>query len=65
MKSKVTVEVRSGNIESALKVFKKKVFNSGHLDEYKKRQEYIKPSVINREKRKNSKWQQKKNTKND
>lgn len=60
MKSKVTVEVKDGNIEGALRVFKKKVFNSGHLDEYKKRQEYVKPSVIKREKKKESVWNQKK-----
>lgn len=60
MKSKVTVDVKNGNIEGALKAFKKKVFISGHLDEYKKRQEYVKPSVIKREKRKKSEWDAKK-----
>jgi small subunit ribosomal protein S21 len=59
MKSKVTVEVRDGNIETALKIFKSKVFNSGHLIEYKGRQEYIKPSVIKREKLKKSIYNQK------
>jgi ribosomal protein S21 len=38
--------VRDGNITQALKVFKKKVTKSGHLEELKKRQEYLKPSVV-------------------
>lgn len=42
----VKVKVRDGNITQALKVFKKKVTKSGHLEELKKRQEYLKPSVI-------------------
>lgn len=64
MKSKVTVEVKNGNIESALRFFKKQVFNSGHLLEYKQRQEYKKPSVVKREKRKESIWKQRKLHKN-
>jgi small subunit ribosomal protein S21 len=59
MKSKVTVEVRDGNIETALKIFKSKVFNSGHIVEYKERQEYVKPSVIKRKKLKKSIYSQK------
>jgi ribosomal protein S21 len=42
----VRVKVRDGNITQALKVFKKKVTKSGHLEELKKRQEYLKPSVV-------------------
>lgn len=42
----VKVKVRDGNIVQALKVFKKKVAKSGHLDELKERQEYLKPSVV-------------------
>ena len=42
----VKVKVRDGNITQALKVFKKKVAKSGHLEELKRRQEYLKPSVI-------------------
>ena len=39
------VEVRDGNVEKALRKFKKKVANSGVLIEVKKRQEFTKPSV--------------------
>jgi ribosomal protein S21 len=42
----VSVKVRDGNITQALKVFKKKVLSSGHLEETKERREYLKPSVI-------------------
>ena len=45
------VEVRNGDITGALRRFKKKVQESGVLQEYKDRQEYIKPS----EKRKREK----------
>ena len=38
------VEVRNGDITGALRRFKKKVQESGILQEYKDRQEYIKPS---------------------
>ncbi len=41
----VSVKVREGNITQALKVFKKKVSRSNHLEELKDRQEYLKPSV--------------------
>lgn len=41
----VAVKVRDGNLVKALQVFKKKVNKSGHLDELKERQEYIKPST--------------------
>ncbi len=42
----VKVKVRDNNITQALKVFKKKVTKSGHLEELKRRQEYLKPSVV-------------------
>ena len=45
------VEVRNGDIAGALRKFKKKVQESGILQDYKDRQEYIKPS----EKRKRAK----------
>ena len=41
----VKVVVRDGNITKALQVFKKKVLRSGHLEEVKERQEYLKPST--------------------
>jgi small subunit ribosomal protein S21 len=40
-----SVTVRNGNVEAALRVFKRKVNNSEVLMEYRERQEYIKPST--------------------
>jgi len=47
-KSKVGVKVVKGNINLALRQFKRKVKESEHLDELKERKEYIKPSVKKR-----------------
>ena len=47
-RSLVTVKVREGNITQALKVFKKKVANSGHIEETKKRRYYTKPTTERR-----------------
>ena len=44
----VSVEVRNGDINKALKVFKSKVAKSGHIEELKDRREYLKPSVKKR-----------------
>jgi small subunit ribosomal protein S21 len=46
----VTIEVRNGDIAKALKLFKKRVEDSGHLQELRERKEYKKPSVVKREK---------------
>ena len=40
----LTVEVRNNDINWALRKFKKKVQESGVLQEYRERQEYVKPS---------------------
>jgi small subunit ribosomal protein S21 len=48
-KSKVTVTVRNGDINKALKIFKRLVFDSGHLQELRERKEYTKPKVVRRE----------------
>ena len=40
-----TVEVRDGNVDKALRKFKKKVNNSGILMEVRERQHYMKPST--------------------
>lgn len=39
------VTVRNGNVDQALRIFKRKVTNSGILFEVKERQEYVKPST--------------------
>jgi small subunit ribosomal protein S21 len=46
----VTIEVRNGDIAKALKLFKKRVEECGHLQELRERKEYKKPSVVKREK---------------
>ena len=43
------VEVKNGNVDSALKRFKVKVQRSGTLSEVKKRKQYDKPGVKRRE----------------
>jgi small subunit ribosomal protein S21 len=48
MALKTRTEVRNGNIEKALKQFKRKTSESGHLQELRDRQEYIKPSAVKR-----------------
>ena len=45
---KVSVEVRNGDIARALKSFKRKTMNSGHLQELRDRKEYVKPTTVRR-----------------
>ena len=40
----LTVEVRNGDVTKALRIFKKKVQEEGIIQEYRDRQEYVKPS---------------------
>ena len=47
-KPRVTVIVRNGDINKALKVFKKKVNESGHLLELRDRKEFVKPTTARR-----------------
>lgn len=46
--SLVAVKVRNGDLAQALRVFKKKVLSSGHIDELKQRREYTKPTTKRR-----------------
>ena len=48
----ITVEVRGGNLEKAMRVLKKKVQKEGIVRELKERQYYRKPSEIKREAKK-------------
>jgi ribosomal protein S21 len=57
-KSLVTVTVTDGNLEKALRKFKRKVTDSGHLLEYKERQEFKSPSEIKKERKKKAKHTQ-------
>ena len=47
----IKVNVKNGNIEDALKVLKNKVRNTKQVIELRENEEYIKPSVTNREKK--------------
>ena len=40
----LTIEVRNGDVNKALRIFKKKVQEESILQEYKERQHYVKPS---------------------
>lgn len=44
----IYVAVQDGNVEKAIKRFKKKVQESGILDEYRAKKEYVKPSTRKR-----------------
>ena len=48
----IEVHVRGGNLEKAMRVLKKKVQKAGIVKEVKRRQFYMKPSEIKREKKK-------------
>ena len=48
MAKRVVVEVRNGDLNKALKIFKKKVIQSGHIQELKDRKEYVKPKTERR-----------------
>ena len=47
-KARVSVEVRKGDINKALKIFKRRGFDSGHIQELKDRKTYTKPTTSNR-----------------
>jgi len=48
-KALVSVEVRNGDINRALKIFKRRGFDSGHLQEVRDRKEFTKPKTKRRE----------------
>ena len=52
----VGVKVRKGNVEKAISIFKKRVKETGILQEYRSRQEYIKPSAKKRKKKKDAEY---------
>ena len=45
---KVSVKVKNGNFKKALAIFKRKVRQSEHLQEYRERQYFTKPTTKNR-----------------
>jgi len=52
--SKVSVKVIKGNIQQALKKFKNKTMDLGHLQELRERQQFLKPSVVKRKQKKDA-----------
>ena len=48
----ITVQVRNGNLEQAMRVLKKKVQKEGIVKELKQRQYYSKPPAVKREAKK-------------
>lgn len=62
-RARVEVEVRNGDIVRALKVFKRKVISSGHLEVLKDKREYKKPSVKKRKMMQSAVKEQKRFTK--
>ena len=53
-KSKVKVKVRRGDIGKALKLFKRLVRESEHIQELKDRKQYVKPTTRRRLKKQNA-----------
>jgi small subunit ribosomal protein S21 len=50
-KALVTIKVRNGDINRALKKFKRAVIESGHIFELKQRQQFTKPTTERRKKK--------------
>tara|TARA_B100002019_G_scaffold12649_1_gene10223 strand:+ start:771 stop:1037 length:267 start_codon:yes stop_codon:yes gene_type:complete len=44
----VSVQVRNGNIQKALKIFKRRVDESAHLQLLRTKQQYTKPTTVRR-----------------
>ena len=59
MNTLVSVKVRNGEVDKALRIFKKRVFDSGHLLELKERTEFEKPSVTKRKEKLSAIYKQK------
>lgn len=64
-KSRVSVDVRNGNLNKALSIFKKKVSRSGILRQYMDNQEYVKPSKKRQEAKKRAVREEKLRRKNE
>ena len=56
----IVVKVVNGNIEKALREFKRKCLSTKLMDEIRDRQFFTKPSVVKREKLNKAKYVQKK-----
>ena len=60
----ISVKVKNKNVEQALKIFKRKVKDSGILYEVQQREYYVKPSVKKREKNAKARLRNKSREKN-
>ena len=47
-KKQVSVQVQKGNIQKALRLFKRKIEDSGHLQLLREKQTYTKPTTVRR-----------------
>lgn len=58
----VSVQVRNGNIQKALKIFKRRIDDSGHLQLLRTKQQYTKPTTVRRKLKQNAVREQQKLT---
>ena len=58
----VSVEVRKGNIQKALKIFKRRIDESGHLQLLRTKQQYTKPTTVRRKQKQQAVREQQKLT---
>ena len=58
----VSVQVRKGNIQKALKIFKRRIDESGHLQLLRTKQQYTKPTTVRRKQKQNAVREQQKLT---
>ena len=58
----VSVQVRNGNIQKALKIFKRRIDESGHLQLLRTKQQYTKPTTVRRKQKQKAVREQQKLT---
>jgi small subunit ribosomal protein S21 len=58
----IVIEIKNGNVEGALKIYKKKVQNVKQIEQLRERQTYEKPSVKKRLLMEEAKRKDKKNS---
>ena len=58
----VSVQVRHGNIQNELKIFKRRIDESGHLQLLRTKQQYTKPTTVRRKQKQQAVREQQKLT---
>ena len=58
----VSVQVRNGNIQKALKIFKRRIDESAHLQLLRTKQQYTKPTTVRRKQKQQAVREQQKLT---